>query len=154
MDKNLSALIDTAINREEEAYRFYMDIHGKIQDPAVKETLEWIAAEEQHHKAFLIKYRAGEFGPGQLRVSEVVFYRIAEHQKEPDHSTAMSRAEVFLVGAHREARSYAFYRELAEEHPPGDAKDMLYRMANEELKHKEKLEYLYSNTAFPQTSGG
>jgi len=27
-------------------------------------------------------------------------------------------------------------------------------MANEELKHKEKMEYLYANTAFPQTSGG
>ena len=28
------------------------------------------------------------------------------------------------------------------------------RMANEEKKHKEKVEYLYSNTAFPQTDGG
>jgi hypothetical protein len=27
-------------------------------------------------------------------------------------------------------------------------------MANEELKHKEKMEYLYTNTTFPQTSGG
>jgi hypothetical protein len=27
-------------------------------------------------------------------------------------------------------------------------------MANEELKHKEKMEYLYANTAFPQTAGG
>ncbi len=25
-------------------------------------------------------------------------------------------------------------------------------MANEELRHKEKVEYLYANTAFPQTS--
>jgi hypothetical protein len=24
----------------------------------------------------------------------------------------------------------------------------------EELVHKEKMEYLYSNTAFPQTAGG
>jgi len=27
-------------------------------------------------------------------------------------------------------------------------------IANEELKHKEKMEYLYANTAFPQTAGG
>jgi len=27
-------------------------------------------------------------------------------------------------------------------------------MANEEMKHKEKMEYLYSNTAFAQTAGG
>jgi len=27
-------------------------------------------------------------------------------------------------------------------------------MAAEELKHKEKMEYLYANTAFTQTAGG
>ena len=32
--------------------------------------------------------------------------------------------------------------------------EMLSRMANEELKHKEKMEYLYANAAFPQTAGG
>ena len=39
-------------------------------------------------------------------------------------------------------------------HTDGEARTMLLKMANEELKHKEKMEYLYSNTAFPQTSGG
>jgi len=43
---------------------------------------------------------------------------------------------------------------LAKQHPAGDARDMLLKMANEELKHKEKMEYLYTNTTFPQTSGG
>ena len=28
------------------------------------------------------------------------------------------------------------------------------KMSLEELRHKEKVEYLYANTAFPQTSGG
>jgi hypothetical protein len=31
---------------------------------------------------------------------------------------------------------------------------MLLRMADQELKHKEKVEYLYANTAFTQTAGG
>jgi rubrerythrin len=39
-------------------------------------------------------------------------------------------------------------------HTDGELNSMLLKMANEELKHKEKMEYLYSNTAFPQTSGG
>ena len=154
MDKNLTALIDTAIRREEEAHRFYMDLHGKSGDAAIKETLAWMAAEEEKHRAFLVAYRAGSFGGEALRMSDVVYYRIAEHQKEPDPSQAARREDVFLLAAHREARSHAFYRELAEQHPPGEARDTLRRMANEELKHKEKVEYLYSNTAFPQTSGG
>jgi hypothetical protein len=39
-------------------------------------------------------------------------------------------------------------------HGDGELKTVLLKMANEELKHKEKMEYLYANTAFPQTSGG
>jgi len=50
--------------------------------------------------------------------------------------------------------TYNFYTELAGLHPGGETKKMLLKIANEELKHKEKMEYLYANTAFPQTAGG
>jgi rubrerythrin len=39
-------------------------------------------------------------------------------------------------------------------HSDPEVKNMLLKMASEELKHKEKMEYLYSNTAFAQTAGG
>jgi rubrerythrin len=154
MDKHLLALIDTAIQREEDAYAFYMAIHGRVLDTGVQETLLWIAGEEQKHRAFLIKYREGGFSPGELRLSDVVYYKIAEYQAEPPVSMDMSSSEVYLVAAHRESRSHLFYTDLANQHPAGEVRDMLLKMANEELKHKEKMEYLYTNTTFPQTSGG
>jgi rubrerythrin len=154
MDSRLLTLIDTAIQREEDAYRFYMDIHGKVKDPAARETIQWIAGEEQRHKAFLVKYRQGDFGASGLKLSEVVYYKIAEHQNEPDVKANMDSSEVYLVASHRELRSHQFYTALANQHAAGEGRDMLLKMANEELKHKEKMEYLYANTAFPQTSGG
>jgi rubrerythrin len=154
MDPKLLTLIETAIRREEDAYAFYMDIRAKVNDPAVRESIDWIAGEEQKHKAFLVKYRDGDFGASGLRLSDVVYYKIAEHQEEPDVTGDMNSAQVYLVASHRELRSHRFYTALAHEHSAGEARDMLLRMANEELKHKEKMEYLYANTAFPQTSGG
>jgi rubrerythrin len=154
MDPKLLTLIDTAIQREEDAYSFYMGVHGKVTDPAVREAIAWIAGEEQKHKAFLVNYRKGEFGAGGLRLSDVAYYKIAEHQNEPEVKENMNSADVYLVAAHRELRSHRFYTALANQHAAGEAHDMLLKMANEELKHKEKMEYLYSNTAFPQTSGG
>jgi rubrerythrin len=154
MDPKLLTLIDTAIQREEDAYGFYMGIREKVKDLAAREVIEWIAGEEQKHKAFLVKYRAGDFGASELRLSEVVYYHIAEHQNEPEVKENMDSAEVFLVASHRELRSHRFYSALAEQHAAGEARKMLLSMANEELKHKEKMEYLYANTAFPQTSGG
>jgi rubrerythrin len=43
---------------------------------------------------------------------------------------------------------------MASLHPDGEIKQMLLKMASQEMKHKEKVEYLYSNTAFVQTAGG
>ena len=48
MDPKLLKLIDTAIQREEDAAAFYRSLCGKVQDPAVRETIDWIAGEEQN----------------------------------------------------------------------------------------------------------
>jgi len=143
-DLQVSEVLDKAIQQEEEAFLFYMDIFDKIEDKSVKEAI----------KDFLVNYREGRYGSDALRMSDVVHYKIAEHQEEPEIAKDMRREDVFLVASHRELKSYKFYTELAELHPRGDTKEMLLKIANEELKHKEKMEYLYANTAFPQTAGG
>ena len=149
-DERLAGLIATAIKREEEAYDFYMGIQAKVRDDATRDTIGFVANEEKKHKAFLVRYRDGDFAADALRMSDVVFYKIAEYQEEPEVKENLESAEVFLVAAHRELRSHQFYTELATLHPPGSTKDMLLSMANEELKHKEKVEYLYNNVAFPE----
>jgi rubrerythrin len=153
-EKMLSEIINMAIQREQEAYFFYRDIMDLIQDKNVQDTLEWISNEEIKHRKFLVDYRNGKFGGSALRMTRTVSYKIAEHLEEPEISREMKSADVFLAAAHREMKSHAFYTELATLHPGSEIGDILNRMANEELKHKEKVEYLYSNTAFPQTSGG
>lgn len=154
MEKTIADIIDLAIQREEEAYHFYMDIHSKVQDAGVRDTLEFIAGEEKKHKAFLVGYREGNYGADALRMADVIEYRVAEYLEEPEISKESSSHDVYLIAAHRESRSHQFYSELANMHTDSELKTMLAKMANEELKHKEKMEYLYANTAFPQTSGG
>ena len=154
MEKTIAEVIEMAIRREEEAYDFYMDIYNKVQEAAVRDTVEFIAKEEKKHKAFLVGYREGNYGEDALRMADVVEYKIAEYLEEPEIGGDTKPQDVYLVAAHREGRSHQFYSELATMHSEGKLKTMFVKMANEELKHKEKMEYLYSNAAFPQTSGG
>ncbi len=152
---SLDQVLETAIRREEEAYTFYRDLEGRVRDAAAREAIDWIAQEERKHREFLVNYRAGQFGPNALRLSEPVAYHIAEYQSEPEITPDMASQEVYLVAAHRELRSHQFYTGLAGIHPEeGELRGVLLRMASEELRHKEKMEYLYANTAFPQTHGG
>jgi len=154
MDKRVSDIIEIAIKREQEAYDFYLDIYTKVADSGLKETLEFIAGEEKKHKAFLVSYRDGDFGAKAMKMADFVDYKIAEYLEESEISENSKPEDVYLVASHRELRSFHFYTELANLHADSEIKEMLLKMANQELKHKEKMEYLYANTAFPQTSGG
>lgn len=154
MDKRFEEIIDLAIQREEEAYNFYINICNTIKDSVAKYAVELIAGEEKKHKEFLVGYRKGNYGADSLRMSNVIDYKIAEYLEEPVITKDTTAQDVYLIASHREARSYEFYKKLAGFHFRSETEDMLLKMANEELKHKEKMEYLYSNTAFPQTSGG
>jgi rubrerythrin len=43
-----------------------------------------------------------------------------------------------------------FYQSLVEMQPPGQVREFMENMARTELNHKDKLEYLYDNVAFPE----
>ena len=152
--KKISEIIEMAIQREENAITFYRELNNKIHDQSIKDTIEWITGEEKKHKAFLVNYREGRQGPDALKMRAAVNYEIAEHLEEPPIETVTDDANVFLMASHRELKSYKFYSELAHLHSEGELRTTLLKMASEELAHKEKMEYLYSNTAFPQTAGG
>ncbi len=111
-------------------------------------------ARRKRHKEFLLAYLKGEKKFTALSLDTVIDYGIAQYVSMPDIQKNMKSVEIYLVAAHRELNSYNFYQGLAAIQPEGEVKQMLRQMANQELKHKEKVEYLYSNTAFPQTAGG
>jgi rubrerythrin len=152
--KDFSAIIDLAVAKEEEAYDFYIGLVSTVENKGTKDTLQLIAAEEKKHKEFLINYRESGYGSEGLALSAVVDYKIAEHLEAPEPTSDMADKDVYLIAAHREKNAHEFYLSLAAIHPDGKAKNVLLKMAEEELKHKEKMEYHYSNAAFPQTSGG
>ena len=150
-NKDSESIIERAIKNEEEAYAFYMDLSGKVADREAKDTLAFLAQEEKKHKEYLLQYRqAGFTAPGR----PVIDYKVAEHLVKPDIKKEIESKDIYIIAANRELNAHNFYKGLAELHPAGDVREMLLRMADEELKHKEKMEYLYANTAFPQTAGG
>ena len=152
--KDFAAIIDLAISKEEEAYDFYMELMKMVDDRAARDAVQYIAAEEKKHKEFLVGYREKGYGDEGLPLGTVVDYKIAEHLEAPEPKAGMENTDVYLLAAHREKSSYEFYLALASIHPEGKTKNLLLKMAEEELKHKEKMEYYYTNAAFPQTSGG
>ncbi len=153
-NKTLEAILEKAIRNEEEAFRFYMDIYNTVEDKVAKNTLVFLADEERKHRGYLIQYRDGVYPENAMTVSEETTAKIKEFSGKHDIKKTSQAKDIFLVAADRELSAYNFYKKLADIHPSGEVRELLLRMAQEELKHKEKMEYLYDNTAFPQTEGG
>jgi rubrerythrin len=157
MDKEsqVGKILEFAIEKEEAAQKFYLGLVGRVSDATTQDTLRYLAGEEAKHREFLEKYLRGEIPEGTLRLTDVVDYRILEHlEEEPVPTETLSPEQAYLLAAKREKASCEFYAGLSRLHPDGPVKDLLAKMATEESKHKEKVEYLYANTAFPQTAGG
>lgn len=143
-----------AIIFEELSHTFYKRLQEVVLDDMTKNTLEYLAREELKHKDFLENYLRGTVPGFTLSLAQVHDGKIVEVFQAPPVVPDIPQKDVFLVAAEREKRSHEFYSNLAELHPAGETREIFQQLAREELAHKEKVEYLYINAAFPQTSGG
>jgi rubrerythrin len=147
MSTELEAIIKSAIIQEEMSHGFYQRLAGLVSHPETKDTLEYLAKEELEHKAFLQSC----FTPhGCTLAGEAHNVHLAEMLEAPDISDDLSPKEALVIAAKREEGAYLFYQALAALQPPGEVQAFLDKMAKVELQHKEKVEYLYDNAAFPE----
>jgi len=147
MSTELEAIIKSAIAQEELSHGFYKRLAGLVSHPETKDTLEFLAKEELEHKAFLQSC----FSPhGCTLAGEAQNVHLAEMLQAPAMSGDLSPKEALVIAAKREEGAYHFYHALAALQPPGEVQAFLNKMAKVELQHKEKVEYLYDNAAFPE----
>ena len=147
MSTELEAIIQSAISQEELSHDFYKRLAGLVSQPETKNTLEYLAQEELEHKTFLQSCFTLR---GCTLVGEPQNVHLAEMLDVPAISSEMSPKEALAIAAKREEGAYRFYQALADLQPPGEVQAFLNHMAKVELQHKEKVEYLYDNAAFPE----
>jgi rubrerythrin len=150
----LEKILERAIQKEIDSQTLYSTLSNRVKDKYVRAALLDLAKYEKEHQLILERYSRGELKEGALSSDDVIDYRIAEHLEQPEISPHMKLEEVFLLAANREKASHELYLDLAEVHPQGEVRRMFERLAAQELEHKQKVEYLYTEVAFPQTDGG
>jgi len=147
-------VLNKGIQREIESQRLYSDLRNRVRDEQAKYAFSTLFQQEQRHQQILQQYLSGGFKEGALRIGQVIDYRIAEHLDQPEITAEMKLPDIFLLATNREKKSNDFYLSLAAIHPPGETRDLLEKLASEELGHKKTVESLYTEVAFPQTDGG
>ncbi len=147
-------VLKRGIEREIESQRLYKDLGTRVQLPAAEYAFSLLVRAEEEHQRILESYLNGGLTDGALDIKHVVDYRVAEHLDQPDIGSKMQLPDIFLLAANREKGSHDFYVAFAAMHPEGKTKQLLEKLASEELGHKLKVESMYTEVAFPQTDGG
>ena len=150
----LKEVLGKAIRKETESQLLYLELSQRVNKEAAKEAFQRLAREEQGHQRLLEQYLRGELKEGVLSHGQAIDYKIAEHLDQPAISPEMELKDVFLLAANREKASHEFYLDLARIHPRGRIRGLFEELAAQELQHKQKVEFLYTEVAFPQTDGG
>ncbi|MBN1189283.1 MAG: ferritin family protein [Dehalococcoidales bacterium] len=147
-------VLQAAIQKEVMSRFLYIGLRQRVKNPAAKEAFRLLADQEQSHQQVLENLLHGRLKEGALSNGLVVDHKITDCLNQPEISPTMELKEVFLVAAKKETASHDLYSNLAAIHPNGQIKHLLENLALQELEHKNSIESLYNEVAFPQTDGG
>ncbi len=150
----LKEVLEQAIQKEIMSRFLYVGLRQRVKHQSTKDAFQTLADQEEGHQRILEDYLHGKIKDGALHTGLVVDYKIAEYLDQPEISPSMELKEVFLLAANREKASHDLYASLSAIHPSGQIKHLLDDLAEQELRHKHRVENLYTEVAFPQTDGG
>lgn len=153
-EMTLGGILRKAIQKEIASWLLYNDLSRKMSHEVARDTFKKLAQQERGHQNLLERYLRGEIKEGALGSGQAIDYRIAEHLDQPKIYPDMNLKDIFLLAANREKASHELYLSLAQIHPAGEVKNLLEELAAQELEHKQQVEFLYTEVAFPQTDGG
>ncbi|MFQ6041913.1 MAG: ferritin family protein [Candidatus Poribacteria bacterium] len=137
-------ILDFAINKEEEAFQFYINLAKQTDRPSMSQVFEELSREEAGHKAKLIGIKEGKLmTPAERKVMDL---KIGDYlvDVEPD-PTKLDYQGALILAMKREKASFKLYTDLAETTDREDLRATLLSFAQEEAKHKLKLEIEYDD---------
>jgi len=149
MTDELSELWDTAIYKEIASQSLYIEAQRETDDPAARAMLAELAAEELKHADTLRKLKEADWRPSDWNRATLTDLRLSDYLSGPDTLEGAGLQEVLIFAMKREQQSVAFYSQMMGALRYESAKMLCSRLAQEELKHKMKLELEYEKL-FPE----
>ena len=136
--------LDFAIQREEQAYDFYITLAHKATSNEMRAVLAAFAEEELRHKAILssLKTQAAQAPDMQLRDISP-----GDDSTDIDPTPDMSYRDALRLAIQKEANAFRFYRDFAAITKDEDLRNTFLTLAQEEAKHKQRFEEEYERCA-------
>ncbi|CAG0939286.1 bacterioferritin [Candidatus Brocadiaceae bacterium] len=143
---DVKEVIKQAAQQEDKAYKFYMDALKFVKDAAAQLWLKELAGEEIKHKEMLQNFDASKIK--KFKPEKIQDLHITEYLVDKDISEVKDFQDVLIVAMKKEQKSYNFYVSMAKSTDSPEMKNLCKILAQEELKHKHKLELYYDDNVY------
>lgn len=145
---DVKEIIKQAAQEEDKAHKFYMDSLKYVKDAAARLWVKDLADEELKHKEMLQKLDVSKVK--QFKPTKIHDLHITEYLVDKDVTEIKDFQDVLIVAMKKEQKSYNFYVGMAKSADNADIKKLCRVLAQEELKHKHKLELYYDDIVFKE----
>lgn len=143
MEETFEKIISFAIEKEDEAAKFYNDLRSRARKPNAKVMFDELAAEEVKHSEFL-KGMTEDSIPN-LVLEKVTDLKISDYLVESPFRPDMDYQDILIIAMKREESAVKLYNDMASKVQKAETQDLLKFMAQQEAKHKLRLETEYDS---------
>ena len=153
---SINEILDFAVEKEQEASQFYAEWARKLTSPRLdpdhlfllRNMFEHFAQEELKHKEKLIRVQQGS--PFQPSAKPVTDLKIVDYLIDIMPSPNMDYQEALIIAMKREKSSLKLYNDLSELAGSEDMRSIFTALAQEEAKHKLRLETEYEKEIYSE----
>ena len=139
--ESVDDILDFAIDNEEEAFRFYIDLSGKMKNPHMQKVFEDFAGEEKKHREKLVAVKEGKlFVPDKEKITDL---KISDYLVDVEEKPEMNYQEALILAMKKEKKAFQLYSDLVDTTDNENTKNIFLVLAQEEARHKLRLEIEY-----------
>lgn len=144
----LNELFEAAIYKEIASQASYEAGQQKTNDLGARALLMELAQEELKHIQFLRALQDSDWTSEKWDRKSVADLKISEHLTGIDKLEGAGLQDTLIFAMKREQQAVDFYSQMSSALKSEQAKIICERLAQEELKHKYKLEVFYDDLVY------
>ncbi len=136
--ESFEEIMEYAVGKEIEAAEFYEGLSRQEKYSGVKMTFEDFAKEERKHQAMLENFTRENIE--RYKIEKIPDLKRSDYLVEISYEEGMPYADILKLAMKREEKSLKFYNDFSEKAGLEEHKKLFQILAQEEAKHKLKLE--------------
>ena len=134
-------IIDFAIENEDRARQFYLDMAERTKNPTMAQVFKDFAAEESRHRTQLKRVKDGR--QALLATEQMPSLKISDYLAEVEPKGDLDYQDALILAMQEEKAAFKLYQNLALATDNPELQELFLALAQEEAKHKLRLELEY-----------